>query len=70
MNSYDQDCLRSMKLREDKQIKHIKYEISKLMMETEQADKIEQDTNNAEFKYFAMDKTNQNVSSFIFLILF
>jgi len=58
---HDKDCLKHMKLREDKQIKHIKYKISKLMMENEQADKVKMDAKIAEFKQNAMAKTNQTV---------
>ena len=58
---YEKDCLHNMKLREQKQIKHYKYRISKLMMEHEQAEKVDQDVKRAAFKKIALSQTNTNV---------
>ena len=50
-----------MKLREQKQIKHYKCKISKLMMEHEQAEKVDKDAKTANFKKINLDEANKAV---------
>lgn len=64
---YDKDCLLHVKKREQEQIKVTKARINKLMMEMEQAEKVDSETRIAGYKKQALDQANQNV---IFEILF
>lgn len=58
---YDRNCLIHVKRRFSEQVHFDKLKVSKLMMEFEQAEKVDRDAKRAEFKNMAMSKTNQNV---------
>lgn len=64
---YDKDWLLHIKLREQNQIKSDKAQINKLMMELEQAEKVDTEVKTAEFKKKGLDNINLNVDLLFFI---
>lgn len=56
------DWLDNMKLRETANIKRYRCIVSKLMLESEQVHKVDDDSERVKFKYNSLTKTKENVS--------